>query len=143
MKKETKKSTPFELQEEQEHLRMENAYAKKIEHLRSEEGKITKQDKAKAIYELKNEYSVKALLLLAEIPPSTYYYCVKNFDRPDPNAEIKELIQTIYDEHEGRFGYRRIRDELRNRGHIVNHKKVQRIMKQMGLKCIVRRNLQE
>ncbi|RID84989.1 transposase [Mesobacillus zeae] len=40
----------------------------------------------------------------------------------------------MYDEHEGRFGYRRIRDELRNRGLKVNHKKVQLIMKELGLK---------
>jgi putative transposase len=59
-------------------------------------------------------------------------------DKPDPDAELKAIIQSIYDEHEGRFGYRRIRDELRNRGLKVNHKKVQRIMKEMGLKCLVR-----
>jgi putative transposase len=81
---------------------------------------------------------VKALLLLADIPRSTYYYWVKNFDRPDLDAELKVLIQTIYDEHEGRYGYRRIRDELTNRGYKVNHKKVQRIMKELGLKCLVR-----
>jgi putative transposase len=81
---------------------------------------------------------VKALIKLAGIPRSTYYYCVKNFDRLDPDKEVKSLIQAIYDEHEGRFGYRRIRDELRNRGHRVNHKKVQRIMKDLGLKCLVR-----
>ena len=81
---------------------------------------------------------MKALLQLADIPRSTYYYWVKNFDRPDPDAELKTLIQAIYDEHEGRYGYRRIRDELRNRGHKVNHKKVHRIMKELGLKCLVR-----
>jgi len=81
---------------------------------------------------------VKALLQLADIPRSTYYYWVKNFNLPDPDAELKVLIQSIFDEHEGRFGYRRIRDELRNRGHKVNHKKVQRIMKEQGLKCLVR-----
>jgi putative transposase len=81
---------------------------------------------------------VKALLQLADIPRSTYYYWVKNFGRPDPDTDLKKLIQSIYDEHEGRFGYRRIRDELRNRGYKVNHKKVQRIMKELGLKCLVR-----
>ncbi|HGE5783328.1 TPA: DDE-type integrase/transposase/recombinase, partial [Bacillus pseudomycoides] len=30
------------------------------------------------------------------------------------------------------------RDELTNRGHKVNHKKVYRIMKELGLKCLVR-----
>ena len=59
-------------------------------------------------------------------------------DRPDPDADLKVEIQAIYDEHEGRYGYRRIRDELANRGQKVNHKKVQRIMKELGLKCLVR-----
>lgn len=63
---------------------------------------------------------------------------MKNFDRPDPDAELKVLIQAIYDEHEGRYGYRRIGDELTDCGHKVNHKKVQRIMKELGLKCLVR-----
>ncbi len=81
---------------------------------------------------------MKALLKLADIPRSTYYYYVKNVGRPDLDRELKQLIQSSYDEHEGRFGYRRIRDELRNRGHKVNHKKVQRIMKELGLKCLVR-----
>ena len=63
---------------------------------------------------------------------------MKHFNRPDPDTELKTLIQSIHDEHEYRYGYCRIRDELINCGHKVNHKKVQRIMKELGLKCIVR-----
>lgn len=63
---------------------------------------------------------------------------MKQFNRPDPNAEIKELIQDIYNEHNGCYGYRRIRDERMNRGHKINHKKVYRLMKELGLKCLVR-----
>lgn len=44
----------------------------------------------------------------------------------------------IYEEHEGRYGYRRIRNEPTNRRQKVNHNKVQRIMKELGLKCLVR-----
>lgn len=78
------------------------------------------------------------LLKFAEVPRSTFYYCVKQFGKPDPDEELKLLIQSIYEEHQGRYGYRRIRDELVNRGHRVNHKKVQRIMKELGLKSVVR-----
>jgi len=74
----------------------------------------------------------------AQIPRSTYYDLVKKMNRPDPDADLKAEIQAIYDEHEGRYGYRRIRDELADRGQKVNHKKVQRIMKELGLKCVVR-----
>ncbi len=48
------------------------------------------------------------------------------------------MIQSIYHEHKGRYGYRRIKDELENKGYNVNHKKVQRLMKELGLKCVVR-----
>ncbi|MNJ39051.1 Integrase core domain protein [compost metagenome] len=57
---------------------------------------------------------------------------------PDKDTQLKNVIQAIYKEHQGRYGYRRIRDELVNRGHHVNHKKVQRLMKVLGLKSLVR-----
>lgn len=81
---------------------------------------------------------MKALVEFAGIKRSTYYDSVKKMNRPDPDADLKAEIQAIYNEHEGRYGYRRIRDELANRGKKVNHKKVQRIMKALGLKCLVR-----
>lgn len=81
---------------------------------------------------------MKALLQLAGIPRSTYYYVIKAFGMPDKDKELKEVIQAIYEEHEGRYGYRRIHDELVNRKYHINHKKVQRLMKELGLKCLVR-----
>lgn len=44
-----------------------------------------------------------------------------------------EEIITIYYTHKERYGYRRITLELRNKGRVVNHKKVKRLMKIMGL----------
>jgi len=81
---------------------------------------------------------VKALVQLAGIPRSTYYNLIKRMNQPDPNAELRAEIQSIYVEHDGRYRYRRIRDELAVRGWKVNHKKVQRLMKKMGLQCLVR-----
>lgn len=43
-------------------------------------------------------------------------------------------IKLIYEANKGRYGVRRIYHELLNRGHIINHKKVQRLMKKMELK---------
>ena len=48
-------------------------------------------------------------------------------------------IQAIYDEHKGNYGYRRITLELRNRGFVVNQKKVQRLMKLLGSSSQIRR----
>lgn len=76
--------------------------------------------------------------MLAGIKRSTYYYWTKHFDRPDKYAEMKSLISSIYHEHRGRYGYRRITLELRNRGFLINHKTVQGLMKELGLKSLVR-----
>ena len=75
---------------------------------------------------------------IAEMPRSTYYYYIKQMKRPDKYADIKNEIRMIYHENQGRYGYRRITMELRNRGYQLNHKTVQRLMKILGLKCMVR-----
>lgn len=54
--------------------------------------------------------------------------------KENPDQELEELIQSIFEENDGNYGYRRIQLELKNRGFKVNHKKVQRIMNKRGLK---------
>lgn len=58
--------------------------------------------------------------------------------RTDKYADAKAEIDAIYHENKGRYGYRRITMALRSRGTLLNHKTVQRLMKQMGLLCRVR-----
>ena len=58
--------------------------------------------------------------------------------RPDKYRIEKEEITAIYHENQGRYGYRRITMEMRNRGYVINHKTVSRLMKDLGLKCQVR-----
>lgn len=55
--------------------------------------------------------------------------------KENPNQELEECIQLMFEEHDGNYGYRRIRLGLKERGLIVNHKKIQRIMNKLGLKC--------
>lgn len=63
---------------------------------------------------------------------------MKSLAKPDKYAEVKEIIYQIYHEHKGRYGYRRVTLELRNRGYTLNHKTVQRLMRQLKLKSLVR-----
>ena len=85
------------------------------------------------------EFSLDILLKIIKLARSTYYYHLKQLYKPDKNQDIKIEIQSIYREHKGNYGYRRINLELRNRGYSVNHKKVQRLMKVLGLVARIRR----
>ena len=90
------------------------------------------------IQELRQEYKLDLLLEIAQLPRSTFYYHSKQQNKEDKYAQAKEEIATIYHENKGRYGYRRVTDELRNRGILLNHKTVQRLMKELGLICRVR-----
>ena len=57
----------------------------------------------------------------------------------DKDKELKAEIQSIYCEHKGNYGYRRMTLELRNCSFIVNYKKVQRLMKVAGLTARIHR----
>ena len=57
---------------------------------------------------------------------------------PDKYETAKAEISTIYHENKGRYGYRRITMELHKRNIRLNHKTVQRLMKELGLVCRVR-----
>ena len=59
-------------------------------------------------------------------------------DIPDKYKKVKAEITAIYHENKGRYGYRRITMELHNHGFSINHKTVQRLMKELGLVCRVR-----
>jgi len=59
-------------------------------------------------------------------------------DRTDKYEAAKAEITAIYHENKGRYGYRRITTELHNRKYSLNHKTVQRLMKELGLVCHVR-----
>ena len=90
------------------------------------------------IQELRREHDLKILLEIAQLPKATFYYHRKNENKEDKYAQAKAEITAIFHENKGRYGYRRITDELHNRKICLNHKTVQRLMKELGLVCHVR-----
>lgn len=69
-----------------------------------------------------------------EMPKSTYYYEISKVDTVAiKNQKLMDEIKEIFEYHKGRYGVRRVHRELVNRGHNVNHKRVQRLMHRMGL----------
>ena len=70
---------------------------------------------------------------LLDVARSTAYY------RPEPLGEEDLALMRLIDEIHLQYpfyGSRRIRDELEERGHGVNRKRVQRLMRQMGLQAL-------
>lgn len=88
--------------------------------------------------ELKARFKLPLLLNVLGIARSVYYYHLTHIKAGDKYADVKACIKAIYHEHKGRYGYRRIMYALRHQGHHLNHKTVQRLMKQLGLKSTVR-----
>ena len=78
-------------------------------------------------------YPLSGLLRLADLARSTFYYQRSVLQLPDKDAPLKAQIQSIYDQQKGLYGYRRITAVLRQLGVLVNHKVVQRLMKQESL----------
>lgn len=87
---------------------------------------------------LRLEFQLELLLEIAQLPRATFYYHLKNQSAPDKYSVIKTEITHIYHENKGRYGYRRITGELHDKGYTINHKTVQRLMKQLGIVCRVR-----
>lgn len=83
-------------------------------------------------------FRLDLLLEVARLPRSTYYYQLKQLDMLDKDKDLKAEIQSIFTEHKGNYGYRRIHLELRNRGFLVNHKRVQRLMNVLNLQARIR-----
>lgn len=59
-------------------------------------------------------------------------YWQKRFDRPNPDKAIEQEILSIRKENPN-YGYRRIHGALKQDGHKINKKKVQRIVQKLGL----------
>ncbi len=70
---------------------------------------------------------------LLDVARSTAYY------RPEPFSEEDRVLMRLIDEIHLQwpfYGSRRIRDELEERGHTVNRKRVQSLMRQMGVRAL-------
>lgn len=78
------------------------------------------------------------MLKLSGLARSTFYYRQKALSSGDRHAALKTRIRLIFDAHKGRYGYRRVTAAIRGLGQAVNHKTVQRLMVEMGLKSLVR-----
>ena len=77
---------------------------------------------------------------MASLAKSTYFFEISKRDIDVlKNKELCETITSIFHENKERYGFRRVQAELRNRGQIVNHKKIIRLMRKLKLNARIKK----
>ncbi|MEB6030287.1 IS3 family transposase [Klebsiella quasipneumoniae] len=128
----SKEQRILELERKVKRLELRILYLPKAESLSSV------RDKVRVVDELRQHYPLDQLLSTARIPRSTFYYHLKALRSPGKYDEINRRISEIYDENQGRYGYRRVTLAFRREGGLINHKVVQRLMNALDLKAAIK-----
>lgn len=88
---------------------------------------------------LQGALSVERMCQLTQVSRAGFYRSLQQAEPDREEMEIRTAIQQIFLEHRRRYGYRRISQELRRRGMVVNRKRVQRLMQTDNLLALQRR----
>jgi putative transposase len=96
------------------------------------------------IQELSSHYPVSLLCIIAGVSRSGYYKWVYRQQKPSlrqvENNQIKQKIMECHKKMNGIYGYYRVKTWLyRVYGIVVNHKRVYRLMKLLGIQAKIRR----
>ncbi|WP_434294249.1 IS3 family transposase [Clostridium botulinum] len=134
------------LEVENERLRAENAFLKKLGGTRKEAvlSRIRQENKYIAISQLhtKEKFSISLLCEIAMVSRSSYYKWMKREESAleiENKILITEIIK-LYETVGGIYGYRRMTMNLnRKLGQVFNHKRIYRLMRISALKSIIRR----
>jgi len=88
------------------------------------------------VEELSSQYPVRELCLVLQVTRSGYYaWCSgQETARQAANRLLIEDIRRVHQQKKGRYGSPRITEQLRRQGHRCNHKRVERLMRQNGLR---------
>ncbi|WP_406326791.1 IS3 family transposase [Streptomyces sp. NBC_00203] len=82
-------------------------------------------------------FGVKRLCTILGIARSSFYYwrktAARRAARQAADAKLAARIRTVHQDSDGTYGVPRITAELREGGECVNHKRIARIMRQVGL----------
>jgi transposase InsO family protein len=90
---------------------------------------------------MKDRYPITWLTEMAKVQRSGYYKWIKNGKISRHKQNDKALKQHILEIHQAhkQYGYPRVKIALRDRGFMVNHKKVYRLMCELGVHSIIRK----
>ena len=94
-------------------------------------------DKLAAIDQYKDQFSVYRLCKTLEVLKSTYYHHALRSPEKTQNQlmdeQLRPLISEIFEKSMRTFGARRIRIKLREKGYVTSEKRINRLMKELGL----------
>ena len=82
---------------------------------------------------LQGNSGVEPMCQLAEVSRAGFYRYLRRGWHWDEEVVLRCTVQDVVIEHRWRYGYRRVTEELRARGMIVNHKRIARIMREDDL----------
>ena len=77
--------------------------------------------------------SVERMCRGAEVSRASFYRWLEPSPPVEEDMQLRAAIQAVVLEHRRRYGSRRVTQELRRRGWVVNHKRVARLMSQDNL----------
>ena len=99
---------------------------------------VPPNDKKQLIDGQHPKISISRQCELAGLPRSTYYRKKLDQQESPENLQIMRLIDELFTAHPF-YGSRQMRNALRRMGHKINRKRVQRLMRRMGLQSIAPR----
>lgn len=94
------------------------------------------------VHDLRKKYRLRWLLQIADVSRPGYYKWLKNREHLSPRrSENQEIKQHIFAIHRMRpyYGYFRMVIALSHEGYNVNHKRVYRLMKELGIQAVIRK----
>jgi len=88
------------------------------------------------VQEMAKNYPVRELCVVLGVTRSGYYAWCNGQEtaRQMANRLLAQQIHRVHQEKKGRYGSPRVTEQLRREGHRCNHKRVERLMRQQGLK---------
>ena len=85
---------------------------------------------------LQGKLSVERMCTLAQVSRAGFYRWLKKKEPAAEETAVRAAIQEVAVQHRRRYGYRRITAQLRQRGMVVNRKRVLRMMQEDNLLAI-------
>lgn len=103
---------------------------------------VLKATRFEIINQLRKFHPLKWLLKIGEVSKAGYYKWRKSRSirkvKVDEELLLKEHILAIYKIHPY-FGYKRMTKALKREGILINHKRVRRMMRDLGIRSVIRK----